>query len=408
MRKKISTCLILGASVIILLISLWLIKISTITESFDNAWTNLGQQAQSVGGSIRNYVSDNTGSVWETNNNATDWEYASPGDIAQMRSRQSSASYLATKENPSLVDTINITTYNPTVFSSDRLINIGDPNTTGLNRSILNGANFNLNDVATDILNDNHGDIKWDKVIIDTVNTSGNTINVVKSPIPKSRIIDDACSSKGFLNSSFKEDICTVYAGDYNALNEKCQELSPENCSIPSCCVLINGNTCSAGNVGGPTYLTRNGESVDYTYYYYKKKCYGTGCDMAKQYEAACNKYGENTTGVSKQCMIKMFNIHGCPNSAPNDLINSSMVQSYSLSSKKYVNDYIKNAVSTLKFNIAQTDDPESKRLCFGEPKPKPKAIGSSTTRPGGPAPVESIDDLGGAINTGLDSLKFD
>ena len=405
MAKKNRICILLWLIVLVLLFCLWRLKINTVTESFDNAWTSLAKQTVNVGRNVGDYVSDNTGSVWD-NENATDWEYENPGDIAQMRSRQSSVSYLATKENPTLAETVEMATYNPAVFSTDRFINAGDPNTTGLNSTRLNGANYTLNDVATDILNDTPNQkIKWDKVIVDTTNNGDDKISIVKKSMSNSYIIDDACSTKGFLNSNFKEDICSANGGNFNTINEKCQQLSPENCSIPSCCVLMDGNTCSAGNIRGPTYLTRSGQNVDFTYYYYKKKCYGAGCEMAKEYEAECNKYDNNSKGISKRCMIKMFNIHGCPNSAPNDLINDSMVQKYSLSSKKFVNNYIKTAVDILKQKIAETDDQISKNLCYGEPKQE--KVESVSVGDGQPKPVESLDDVGGAINRGLDTLKF-
>ena len=405
MAKKNRICIVLWLIVLFLLFCLWRLKINTVTESFDNVWSNLEHQASNVSRNVRNYVSDNTGSIWD-NDSTADWEYENPGDIAQMRARQSSVSYLATKENPNLAETVEIATYNPAVFSTDRFINVENPNITGLNSTQLNGANYTLNDVATDILNDTPNQkIKWDKVNVDTTNTGNDRIGIFKRPMSNSNIIDDACSTKGFLNSNFKEDICSANGGNFNTINEKCQQLSPENCIIPSCCVLMDGNTCSAGNIRGPTYLTRNGQNVDFTYYYYKKKCYGAGCAMAKQYESECNKYDNNSTGISKACMIKMFNIHGCPNSAPNDLINASMVQNYSLSSKKFVNNYIKTAVGILKQKISETDDQISKNLCYGEPNEEKEE--SDSTGNGRPLPVESLDDVGGAINNGLDNLRL-
>ena len=403
MTQKNRICILLWLIVVFLLVCLWWLKKNTVTESFDNAWSNLAEQASNVGKDVSNYVSDNTGSIWD-NENATDWKYENPGDIALMRSRESSASYLATIEKPSLMETIEMATYNPAVFSNDRFINVGDPNTTGLNRTTLNGAHFNLNDITADIINDNPDQkIQWAKVSMDMIKTDKNNIRVVKNSSSPPIVIDDACSTKGFLNSNFKEDICTANGGNFKSINEKCQQLSPENCSIPSCCVLMNGNICSAGNIRGPTYLTKNGRNVDFTYYYYKKKCYGAGCAMAKEYEPACNKYDNNSTGVSKACMIKMFNIHGCPNSAPHDLINERMIQTYSLSTKKFLDDYIKSAVDILKYKIAETADPASKLLCYGEPKQEKVESAEDDE----PLPAESLDDVGGALNRGLDTLKF-
>jgi hypothetical protein len=295
--------------------------------------------------------------------------YPNPGDAANMRAQKSAVAYLETIQNPSLIDTIQLSTYDPTIFSDDRSIYVTNPKVTGLNRAALGFADYNLTDITTDILNNRPNQaIDWNTVYVDTRKTADNTINVLK--LPKSNlsttIIADACSTKGFLNSAFKEDICKAHAGDQVAINAKCQELSADNCKIPSCCVLLNGNTCVAGNIQGPNFLTQEGEAVDYTYYYYKDNCYGTGCEMANNYEAACNVYANNDTGISKSCMIQMFNINGCPNSNPTDLINDSMVQEYSETSKQYVNNYLKKTTELLKDNIAQTNDPASKSLCYG------------------------------------------
>lgn len=415
-KKKNIICFILWGIVIFLLFCLWYIKLTTVKESFelfDNAWTDIGKKAWNAGKSAGSFIGNNTSNIFITNQGPhnDNNQYKNMGDVAHMRSQQSTVNYLGTLAKPSTVDIINMVTFNPDVFSGDRLINVGDQNTTGLSPKLLNNADFNLNDIAIDILNDNKTKIDWNKVFVDTTNTGDNTINVIKQPNASPGIIADACSTKGFLNSNFKEDICTVVGPDSIRvpntaanINKKCQELSPENCSIPSCCVLINGNTCSSGSITGPTYLTQDGQVVDFTYYYYKKKCYGTGCGMAKEYEAACNKYDNNSTNVSKDCMIKMFNVFGCPNPSPVDIINPTMVQSYSLSSRKYVSDYLKTAVGILKYKIAQTKDPESLRICNGDPKIAPKITQAA---PSGPQPVESLDQLGGAINTGLDTVKF-
>ena len=101
-----------------------------------------------------------------------------------------------------------------------------------------------------------------------------------------------------------------------------------------------------------------------------------------------------------------MFNIYGCPNSAPDDLINDSMVQNYSFFTKSYVNDYIKASVGIIKYNIANGIDASNNTiLCHGEPKKINDT--SATASDSKPKPVESLDDVGSAVNTGLDTLKF-
>jgi V8-like Glu-specific endopeptidase len=157
-------------------------------------------------------------------------------------------------------------------------------------------ADYDLNTIATDIINKNpYQKINWSTVEFDMTKNVKNTIGAIQYPsdnVPmnyprhKVPIMIDSCSSLGILNSEFKTDICTTHAGDNITINEKCQELSATNCTLPSCCVLVNG-TCMAGNNNGPTFSTHNGMTIDYNYYYYKDKCYGACGSDANQIRAS-------------------------------------------------------------------------------------------------------------------------
>ena len=148
-------------------------------------------------------------------------------------------------------------------------------------------ADYDLNTIATDIINKNpYQKINWNTVQFDTTKNVKNTIGAIHYPSHKVPIMIDSCSSLGILNSEFKTDICTTHAGDNMTINEKCQELSATNCALPSCCVLVNG-TCMAGNNNGPTFSTHNGMNIDYNYYYYKDKCYGACGSDANQIRAS-------------------------------------------------------------------------------------------------------------------------
>ena len=127
------------------------------------------------------------------------------------------------------------------------------------------------------------------------------------------------------------------------------------------CCVLLKGDKCVAGNATGPIFLTDDGKRVDQAYYYHKNKCYGN-CTTESNYETACSSYTPNSRGISQDCMVQMFNTYGCPNQTPRRLINADTVESYSQTTKKYVDNYIKTAVNVLKAN----KDDESKELCYG------------------------------------------
>ena len=191
-------------------------------------------------------------------------------------------------------------------------------------------------------------------------------VSIIMSKPDHSLIINDSCSSKGFLVSDYEEDICEKYKDDYDTLNEKCGKLTEENCVIPECCILLNGNKCVAGNAYGPTFLTKEGKEIDYKFYNHKTKCYGN-CDMTNNDPLpACDNYADNSTGVSRQCMLQIYNSMGCPYIAPDTIINDSIVHKFSRSSRRYITNYLAEAVRFLKKNI-ETDD--ARVLCFGPTK---------------------------------------
>jgi len=72
---------------------------------------------------------------------------------------------------------------------------------------------------------------------------------------------------------------CEKYRGSSGSLNDMCSKLTDKNCNSTSCCVLVNGEKCAAGNAEGPTFNTdRNGKTKNIDYYYYQNKCYGNKC----------------------------------------------------------------------------------------------------------------------------------
>jgi hypothetical protein len=167
-------------------------------------------------------------------------------------------------------------------------------------------------------------------------------------------IINDTCSTKGFLNSEYKEDICVKYGANPVELNEKCKGLSNTNCKIPSCCILMDDKKCRAGNFNGPTFLQEGGKDIDFQFYYNKNKCYGK-CDVGFNPLEKCKKYLHNSVGISKECMVQLFNNYGCSNPTPDYLINDEMVKKYSLSSRNYIDNYIKTEIGAIvkdKYNL--------------------------------------------------------
>lgn len=72
---------------------------------------------------------------------------------------------------------------------------------------------------------------------------------------------------------------CEKYRGSSGSLNDECAKLTDKNCGSTSCCVLVNGKKCAAGNADGPTFNTdSNGKTKNLDFYYYQSKCYGPKC----------------------------------------------------------------------------------------------------------------------------------
>jgi cytoskeletal protein RodZ len=77
------------------------------------------------------------------------------------------------------------------------------------------------------------------------------------------------------INMSPVDDFCKSNSA---SLKESCNKLTKKNCNSTSCCVVLNGKKCVAGNQDGPTFKTESGEDVTVDYYYYQNKCYGNSC----------------------------------------------------------------------------------------------------------------------------------
>jgi hypothetical protein len=63
-----------------------------------------------------------------------------------------------------------------------------------------------------------------------------------------------------------------------DSLKKSCAKLTKKNCNATTCCVMLNGEKCVAGNQDGPTFKTESGKDITIDYYYYQNKCYGNSC----------------------------------------------------------------------------------------------------------------------------------
>lgn len=109
-----------------------------------------------------------------------------------------------------------------------------------------------------------------------------------------------------FLGNSFSDVFCNKYSG--TQLENKCSELTEDNCNITDCCVFVNGVKCMAGSEIGP--MNTASFKTDTDYYLYKYQCYGN-CEaykekLAKKEKAPKINCSDNLTIVSTTC----FNQH--------------------------------------------------------------------------------------------------
>ncbi len=183
-----------------------------------------------------------------------------------------------------------------------------------------------------------------------------------------SLIITDGCSTKSIVKSSFEDDICIANAGDYQTIDAKCKELSNENCHLPACCILLNGTKCVAGDIRGPNYLTDQGNEIDYSYYLYRNKCYGDGCDgVSGGYEKYCGSYAKNSTNISQECMVQVFNDAGCRNPNPYHVVNDDYVYNNSKTSLEYIKNDLTATAKALLVDISKGND-DSRVKCSSNP----------------------------------------
>jgi hypothetical protein len=84
-------------------------------------------------------------------------------------------------------------------------------------------------------------------------------------------------SSPVFNTAGMLGGFCTQFKNDKFAIEEKCGALDLNTCASTSCCTLIGGQKCVAGNQNGPlnaaNYTDYNLKNTDF--YYYQGKCYG-------------------------------------------------------------------------------------------------------------------------------------
>lgn len=77
--------------------------------------------------------------------------------------------------------------------------------------------------------------------------------------------------------ASLAGGICSHYKDQPEKLEEECAKLDKNICGSTSCCALLGGSKCVAGNAQGPISKLNYGDITirNRDFYYYKGKCYG-------------------------------------------------------------------------------------------------------------------------------------
>lgn len=97
---------------------------------------------------------------------------------------------------------------------------------------------------------------------------------LLSSELERTSINNDACSDNFFMKSVYETDMCDKTTTDNPELEKKCNSLSFDNCNLSSCCVLLDGNKCVAGDMSGPIFKSKNNVPIEYNFYSYQGKRY--------------------------------------------------------------------------------------------------------------------------------------
>lgn len=91
------------------------------------------------------------------------------------------------------------------------------------------------------------------------------------------RSIIDSKNSQPVSPSELNGGFCSAYKLFPEKIEESCSKIPNENCASTSCCVLLGGSKCVAGNESGPLAKTNYSDMFvrNKDYYYFQGKCYG-------------------------------------------------------------------------------------------------------------------------------------
>ena len=84
------------------------------------------------------------------------------------------------------------------------------------------------------------------------------------------------------------EGFCKFHKTNIERLEYECNKLDNDTCAATTCCLLLGGQKCVAGNENGAKMTSNYGDSsiINREYYYYMGKCYGNCKDGKYKFEA--------------------------------------------------------------------------------------------------------------------------
>lgn len=99
-----------------------------------------------------------------------------------------------------------------------------------------------------------------------------------------SRTANTLTNTPIFIPTNVVRGFCNKYKNDSIKLEEQCNAINNQTCAATTCCVLLGGQKCVAGNEKGPVMKDnyRDFKILNNDFYYYQGKCYGN-CPNAPQ-----------------------------------------------------------------------------------------------------------------------------
>jgi len=92
-----------------------------------------------------------------------------------------------------------------------------------------------------------------------------------------SKLTGMSTTSPVYDSAKMRGGFCSYHAGNKAKIEEMCQKTDVNACGSMSCCVLLGGSKCVAGDEKGPTMKSNYGDPLitNKDSYYYMGKCYG-------------------------------------------------------------------------------------------------------------------------------------